>query len=320
MFYCLISLQLASHKSHMSTLLTAIAPHDTSFTPSHLYLRTSYPHLPPRPAQDAVPLEGGRRRRAVVGAGGRGQLGGMLAVEALSPAKGRKRVREEEDPQPTPRRERESNTAATHRRGGPGSSRSRKCVDLTLHANMPPERMRRSESHTHVHPQVHRVGSPSAESVLSITSHPIGHHPASNPRPPRPLAPPIPQAVPRPAAPAPPPPEDGEPGDNDEQDAGRYCYCHGPSYGEMVGCDDDQCAFEWVRHAPSRCGNSLTQLQFHLTCVGLTAAPKAGNWYCDDCKVKRAGSKKGRSGKRRTGGAAGMAAVAGGARAGRGRL
>lgn len=119
-----IGVQLASHKAHMSTLLTAISPYDTSFTPSHLYLRTTYPHLPPRPAQDAAPLEGGRRRRAV----GRGQLGGMLAVEALSPVKSRKRAREDDDSQPTPRRERETTGANSHRRGGPKTTNTRKCV------------------------------------------------------------------------------------------------------------------------------------------------------------------------------------------------
>ncbi|KAF8575022.1 hypothetical protein K439DRAFT_1623894 [Ramaria rubella] len=161
---------LASHKAHMSTLLTTIAPYDTSFTPSNLYLRTTYPHLPPRPAQDAQPLEGGRRRRAVAG---RGQLGGMLAVEAPSPAKGRKRVREEEDPQPTPRRERENTNNNSHRRGGTTTTKSRKV-----------------ESHAQVQTQVqthgHRAGSPSAESVLSIASHPVGQPAPTSTRPPAP--------------------------------------------------------------------------------------------------------------------------------------
>jgi len=232
----------------MSTLLTAIAPHDTSFTPSHLYLRTTYPHLPPRPVQDATPLEGSRRRRAV----GRGQLGGMLAVEALSPIKGRKRAREDEDSQPTPRRERESTSNNTNRRGGTNTTKTRKCVISTyssLHwststCRVEPQPQPPVQTHTH-----HRAASPSAESVLSITSHPVGQPPA-NTRPLVPVAQAPPQAAPRLAVPqqtAPQPPEDGEPADNDEQDGGHYCYCHGPSYGEMVGCDDEHCAYEWVR-------------------------------------------------------------------------
>jgi inhibitor of growth protein 3 len=242
--------QLASHKAHMGTLLSAIAPYDTSFTPSHLYLRTSYPHLPPRPAQDAVPLEGGRRRRGAVGAGGRGQLGGMLAVEALSPVKGRKRAREEEDPPPTPRRERESNTTTTHRRGGAGTAKARKSADSLSCVNIHAERPHRVETHTHVAAHVHRANSPSAESVLSITSHAVGQPPTSNTRPPAPVAQPAPQAVPRPPAPA--SGEDGEPADEGEQDGGRYCYCQGPSYGEMVGCDDEHCAYEWVSRMKSQ--------------------------------------------------------------------
>ena len=37
----------------------------------------------------------------------------------------------------------------------------------------------------------------------------------------------------------------------------RYCICNGPGYGEMVGCDGDNCRKEW----------------FHLKCVGLKTPP-----------------------------------------------
>ena len=47
-------------------------------------------------------------------------------------------------------------------------------------------------------------------------------------------------------------------GDEDEDgDEPRYCYCNEVSYGEMVGCDGDECQKEW----------------FHLRCVGLARAP-----------------------------------------------
>lgn len=49
-------------------------------------------------------------------------------------------------------------------------------------------------------------------------------------------------------------------GEEDEEDGPgqeRYCYCDGVSYGEMVGCDGDNCEREW----------------FHLDCVGLSRAP-----------------------------------------------
>ena len=47
-------------------------------------------------------------------------------------------------------------------------------------------------------------------------------------------------------------------GDDDEDgDEPRYCYCNEVSYGEMVGCDGDECQKEW----------------FHLSCVGLARAP-----------------------------------------------
>lgn len=45
-----------------------------------------------------------------------------------------------------------------------------------------------------------------------------------------------------------------------------YCTCQRVSYGQMVGCDNEDCRFEW----------------FHLDCVGLVAPP-TGNWLCPDC-------------------------------------
>jgi len=50
-------------------------------------------------------------------------------------------------------------------------------------------------------------------------------------------------------------------GDDEEEDVGNeptYCFCNGVSYGEMVGCDSENCEKEW----------------FHLECVGLKVAPK----------------------------------------------
>jgi hypothetical protein len=76
-------------------------------------------------------MENGRRRRAAANSG-RGQLGGMLAVEAPSPVKSRKRGREEEETAPPPRREREANNVVSNRRGGAGAAaKSRKSVFLS---------------------------------------------------------------------------------------------------------------------------------------------------------------------------------------------
>ena len=51
-----------------------------------------------------------------------------------------------------------------------------------------------------------------------------------------------------------------------------YCYCNRVSYGEMVGCENQDCAIGW----------------FHIACVGLTleTIPK-GKWYCPDCRKNR---------------------------------
>ncbi|ORZ03483.1 hypothetical protein BCR43DRAFT_429643, partial [Syncephalastrum racemosum] len=49
-----------------------------------------------------------------------------------------------------------------------------------------------------------------------------------------------------------------------------YCYCRQVSYGEMVGCDGENCPYEW----------------FHMDCVGLDAPPK-GAWYCEHCLAEQ---------------------------------
>ncbi|XP_052278738.1 inhibitor of growth protein 3-like [Dreissena polymorpha] len=60
----------------------------------------------------------------------------------------------------------------------------------------------------------------------------------------------------------------------DDPNEPRYCLCNQVSYGEMVGCDNDDCPIEW----------------FHYGCVGLSQAPK-GKWYCPQCTaaMKRRG-------------------------------
>jgi len=45
-----------------------------------------------------------------------------------------------------------------------------------------------------------------------------------------------------------------------------YCLCQQVSYGEMIGCDNQDCPIEW----------------FHFGCMGLATKPK-GKWYCPKC-------------------------------------
>jgi len=47
-----------------------------------------------------------------------------------------------------------------------------------------------------------------------------------------------------------------------------YCICRRVSFGQMVGCENQDCMIEW----------------FHFGCVGLTAEPQ--KWYCPDCSAK----------------------------------
>ncbi|CEL63699.1 Chromatin modification-related protein YNG2 OS=Debaryomyces hansenii (strain ATCC 36239 / CBS 767 / JCM 1990 / NBRC 0083 / IGC 2968) GN=YNG2 PE=3 SV=1 [Rhizoctonia solani AG-1 IB] len=63
--------------------------------------------------------------------------------------------------------------------------------------------------------------------------------------------------------------EAGEPGATDDA---LYCFCNEKSYGEMIGCDNGNCAIQW----------------FHMDCVGLKPpVPPDMKWYCSRCKENR---------------------------------
>ena len=55
-----------------------------------------------------------------------------------------------------------------------------------------------------------------------------------------------------------------------DPDEPTYCICNSISYGDMIGCDNDDCEIEW----------------FHFCCVNLTHKPK-GKWYCPRCSAER---------------------------------
>lgn len=48
----------------------------------------------------------------------------------------------------------------------------------------------------------------------------------------------------------------------------KYCYCQDGEHGEMIGCDNNDCPYQW----------------FHLDCLKLTKPPKAKIWFCPDCR------------------------------------
>jgi hypothetical protein len=59
--------------------------------------------------------------------------------------------------------------------------------------------------------------------------------------------------------------------DAEGEDTREYCFCHALSYGEMIGCENDQCPYEW----------------FHLECVGLREPPSESVvWYCPECRTE----------------------------------
>ncbi|KAF9534597.1 hypothetical protein CPB83DRAFT_842582 [Crepidotus variabilis] len=66
-------------------------------------------------------------------------------------------------------------------------------------------------------------------------------------------------------------------GEDAEEDSTLYCFCHKQSYGDMIGCDNPDCSYQW----------------FHLTCVGVKQ-PLPDKWYCPECSKNRSDKRKGR--------------------------
>ncbi|KAI9197128.1 uncharacterized protein BJ171DRAFT_522784 [Polychytrium aggregatum] len=55
-------------------------------------------------------------------------------------------------------------------------------------------------------------------------------------------------------------------------DEPKYCICRQVSYGIMLGCDNDDCPYEW----------------FHMGCLNLKEPPPKGQkWYCEHCANAR---------------------------------
>ena len=59
-------------------------------------------------------------------------------------------------------------------------------------------------------------------------------------------------------------PEHPEPTDAEQEK--MWCVCNRSESGEMIACDNDNCAVEW----------------FHFQCVNIKRAPR-GKWFCPTC-------------------------------------
>ena len=65
--------------------------------------------------------------------------------------------------------------------------------------------------------------------------------------------------------------EDASDDEEEQEDTREYCFCHRVSFGDMVGCENKDCPYEW----------------FHLDCVGLKKPPgEKDTWYCSECEGK----------------------------------
>ncbi|KAF8914323.1 hypothetical protein CPB84DRAFT_1758980 [Gymnopilus junonius] len=71
-------------------------------------------------------------------------------------------------------------------------------------------------------------------------------------------------------------------GEDVDDDTTLYCLCHKQSYGDMIGCDNPDCPYQW----------------FHISCVGVKT-PLPDKWYCPVCtKNKSIPSEKRKSRKK----------------------
>ncbi|KAG2013191.1 hypothetical protein CC2G_010126 [Coprinopsis cinerea AmutBmut pab1-1] len=63
----------------------------------------------------------------------------------------------------------------------------------------------------------------------------------------------------------------------EEEDLTLYCFCQKQSYGDMIGCDNADCPYQW----------------FHISCVGVKT-PLPDKWYCPECQKQRSERRKNR--------------------------
>ncbi|TIA87708.1 hypothetical protein E3P99_03014 [Wallemia hederae] len=61
----------------------------------------------------------------------------------------------------------------------------------------------------------------------------------------------------------------GEQSNDQDEDDAAYCYCQKKSYGNMIGCENDDCPIQW----------------FHFGCVNIKP-PEPDVWFCSECKSK----------------------------------
>ncbi|PPQ63133.1 hypothetical protein CVT24_005773 [Panaeolus cyanescens] len=67
-----------------------------------------------------------------------------------------------------------------------------------------------------------------------------------------------------------------------EEDLTLYCFCNKQSYGDMIGCDNPHCPYQW----------------FHISCVGVKQ-PLPDKWYCPECIKNRGAGTEKRKGRKK---------------------
>jgi len=261
---------LANRQSYLALLLTTAAQtsRDRSFVPSLLHTTTTFPHLPAVTPVVDTSLESTRRKRA---ASTRGLLSSMAPAVNSNADDRRDREREKE-------RERER----IERERGESPTKKRK---IQLQEE---ERTHHKHRHGHHHHSHHSHKDSSARKAAhqayleTLHWQPLAGGPQRRGRP-APTAGMLDDFLGRQARSGhrPHPDDDddavldeGELEEVDDPDK-VYCICGTVSWGEMLGCDDEDCPKQW----------------YHLACLGLTEAPK-GSFVCDECRKRREAEEK----------------------------
>ncbi|KAI5829288.1 hypothetical protein K523DRAFT_352679 [Schizophyllum commune Tattone D] len=277
---CQAADNLAAHKQHLRML----AEHIPGFDARRLVRRTTFPHVTKKRFLPPDMMNG--RRRARAGLGVIMDVTGEPTVKR--PAK--KAVRDDDYEARSPKKG-DAKARAKALKSQRGVSPTDSLVSVTSHLPPPPVPITNSRSGGPKNGNSSRrivrnsARDASVQPTDKTPTRPpfpfVSSHPSI--RPDGPIRSPLSQPG-FPTSPAPAPSHDeGDEGATDE-DKKIYCYCQQISWGEMIGCENEEdCPRQW----------------FHLSCVGLSEVP-TGDWWCKECK-SQAPVKRNRSAKKRNG-------------------
>ncbi|TRM61662.1 hypothetical protein BD626DRAFT_501767 [Schizophyllum amplum] len=286
---CQAADNLAAHMLHLRTLAEQLPDFDAQ----RLVRRTTFPHVTKKRFLPPDMANGRRRPRA--------GMGTIMDVtgEPGSVKRPVKKVVKDDDydagPSRSPKKVADAKARAKGIKSNRAASPTDSLVSVTSQFPLPPLPMSaaRSGGNRSGNPARRIARSSVRDASVQPAERPSGSRPAfplasTHPslRPDGPMRSPLSQATGFVSSPAPPVPvDDTADGGETDEDKKIYCYCKSVSFGDMVGCDNADCPWQW----------------FHLGCIGMEKPPE-GDWYCTECRAKVAPKRTNRAPKKRGGG------------------